>query len=267
MLDAPAGDRVLGTDPATGEQITVRSGRFGAYVQLGEQADKGDKPPRASLFKTMTPDSVSLEEALLLLSLPRVVGVDPADGVEITAQNGRYGPYVKKGSDSRSLEGEDQLLTITLEQALVVLAQPKRGRGRVAPAPPLRELGADPVSGAPMVVKEGRYGPYVTDGETNASLRPAEGDVVDTLTQERAAQLLQLRREAGPAKARRATKKTAKATKKAVKASKATSSAKVSRATKTAKVAKTTSATKAAGAATAAKATKAVATRSDATGA
>jgi DNA topoisomerase-1 len=203
LLDAPAGDRILGTDPATGDPITVRSGRFGAYVQVGEQEGKGPKPPRASLFKSMTTDTVTLNEALQLLSLPRRVGTDPADGVEITAQNGRYGPYLKKGNDSRSLASEDQLMAITLEEALVVLAQPKRGRNQAAAVAPLRELGGDPASDRPIVIKDGRYGPYVTDGETNASLRTAEGDVVETLTLERALELLQLRREAGPSRARR----------------------------------------------------------------
>jgi DNA topoisomerase-1 len=202
LLDAPAGDRVLGPDPATGLVVSVRNGRFGAYVQLGEQVEGGPKPARGSLFKSMTPDSVSLEQALQLLSLPRVVGLDPADGAEITAQNGRYGPYIKKGTDSRSLAGEEQLLNISLGEALAILSEPKRGRGRVA-APPLRELGPDPVSGEPMVIKEGRFGPYVTDGTTNASLKANEGDAVETLDAARGAQLLQLRREAGPVKGRR----------------------------------------------------------------
>jgi DNA topoisomerase-1 len=207
LIDAPAGDRALGADPATGEPVSVRTGRFGAYVQVGEQRDKGPKPPRASLFNTMSADTVTLEDAMRLLSLPRVVGLDPSDGVEITAQNGRYGPYIKKGSDSRSLSSEEQLLAVTLEEALVVLAQPKRGRGQAAPAAPLRELGPDPVSGSPVVVKDGRFGPYVTDGETNASLKAGEGDTVETLTLERAASLLQVRREAGPAKPRRGAAK------------------------------------------------------------
>jgi DNA topoisomerase-1 len=198
LLDAPVGDRVLGTDPATGLDVSVRTGRFGAYVQLGDQQDGGPKPRRASLFKSMAPETVTLDEALQLLSLPRLVGVDPSDGQEITAQNGRYGPYLKKGNDSRSLAGEEQLLTASLADALAVFAQPKRARGRAAPAPPLRELGPDPASGGLMVVKDGRYGPYVTDGDTNASLRA--GDTVDDLTPERAAQLLQERREAAPAK-------------------------------------------------------------------
>ena len=135
-----------------------------------------------------------------LLSLPRVVGVDPADGVEITVQNGRFGPYLRKGSDSRSLETEEQLLTIGLDGCLAVLAQPKR-RGRAAVKPPLRELGVDPTSGRPIILKDGNWGPYVTDGEHNASLK--RGDAVEELTDERAAELLAERRMKGPAKKRR----------------------------------------------------------------
>jgi len=199
LLAAPQGPRQLGTDPVTGLEVSVRSGRFGAYVQLGEPPEGSkDKPRRASLFKTMTPEEVSLEEALALLSLPRVVGIDPADGEEITAQNGRFGPYLKKGTDSRSLAAEEQLLSVTLDEALAVYAQPKRGRGAGAAKPPLRELGPDPVSGKPMVLKEGRFGPYVTDGETNASLQARAGDTVEELTAERAAELLKIRRDAGP---------------------------------------------------------------------
>jgi DNA topoisomerase-1 len=218
LLDAPSGDRIVGDDPATGLPVSVRSGRFGAYVQLGEQEDGGPKPRRSSLFKTMSPESLTLDQALALLSLPRTVGSDPADGGEITAHNGRYGPYVKKGSESRSLGTEDDLLTVTVPEALELLAQPKRGRGRAAPAPPLRELGEDPASGRAMVIKDGRYGPYVTDGETNASLKAAEGDAVETITLARAAALLQARREAGPPKKKRAAKKATKATAKAAKA-------------------------------------------------
>jgi len=206
LLSAPSGDRAVGTDPGTGLDVIAKAGRYGPYVQLGELVEGSkDKPRTASLFKTMTVETLTIDEALRLLSLPRVVGVDPADGAEITAQNGRYGPYIKKGSDSRSLDSEDQLFTVTLDQAVDLLAQPKRGRSRTA-APPLRELGPDPVSDKPVVLKEGRFGLYVTDGETNASLR--KGDDPDTLSIERAAELLQDRRDAGPAK------KTKKATKK-----------------------------------------------------
>ena len=199
LLDAPQGPRVLGTDPHTGEEITVRSGRFGAYVQRGEQEEGSKvKPPRSSLFKTMAPEALTLEQALALLSLPRVVGSDPADGMEITAQNGKFGPYLKKGNDSRSLASEDDLLSVGLDEALAVLAQPKRGRGAGPAKPPLKELGPDPASERPMVVKEGRFGPYVTDGETNASLSARAGDTVEAITPERGAELLQARRDAGP---------------------------------------------------------------------
>ncbi len=201
LLEAPSGDRQLGVDPASGLPVHARAGRFGPYVQLGEPDGGGggkEKPRTASLFKSMSLETVSLEEALRLLTLPRVVGVDPADGEPITAQNGRYGPYLAKGGDSRSLESEEQLFTVTLEEALAIFSQPKLRRGQQrAAAPPLAELGVDPASGQPVVVKEGRFGPYVTDGETNASLR--SGDRVDTITLERAAELLADRRARGPA--------------------------------------------------------------------
>jgi DNA topoisomerase I len=145
---------------------------------------------------------VTLEDALRLLTLPRTLG--ESDGEEVVATNGRYGPYVKKGKESRSLDTEEQLFAITLDEALAKLAEPKQ-RGRRAAAPPLKELGDDPVSGKPVVLKEGRFGPYVTDGETNASLRA--GDSVDAVTPERAAELLQARRERGPAPKKRATKR------------------------------------------------------------
>ncbi len=204
LLAAPSDDRVLGIDPESGLEVFARAGRYGPYVQLGEIVEGSkDKPRTASLFKTMTLATLTLEDALRLLSLPRVVGVDPADGMEITAQNGRFGPYVKKGTDSRSLDSEESLFTIDLEGALRIFAEPKR-RGRQS-APPLRELAADPVSGRMMVVKEGRFGPYVTDGETNASLR--RGDSVEELTDERAAELLADRRARGPAPGKAASKK------------------------------------------------------------
>ncbi|MBV8995337.1 MAG: type I DNA topoisomerase [Pseudonocardiales bacterium] len=201
LFATPVEGRSLGTDPVTGHEIVAKEGRYGPYVteilpdkgdkQAG-QGDKKAKPPKprtGSLFKSMSLDRVTLDEALQLLSLPRVVGIDPDTGQEITAQNGRYGPYLKRGTDSRSLTDEHQIFTVTLDEALKVYAEPKR-RGRQATAkPPLRELGTDPVTGKPMVVKEGRFGPYVTDGEgVNASLR--KGDSVETLTDERAAELL-----------------------------------------------------------------------------
>lgn len=194
------GERELGTDPATGRTVVARAGRFGPYVTevLEDGAPKSAKPRTASLFKSMQLQTVGLDEALKLLSLPRLVGTDPATGEEITAQNGRYGPYLKKGTDSRSLTSEDQLFEVTLEEALALYAEPKRGRGGRAAAAPLRELGADPVSGSPVVVKEGRFGPYVTDGTTNATLRTA--DTVEAVTLERAAELLAEKRAKGPAK-------------------------------------------------------------------
>jgi len=200
LLSAPSGDRTIGTDPASGLPVVARAGRFGPYVQLGEtDPNSKTRPLTASLFKTMALDTVTLDDALRLLSLPRVVGTDPADNAEIEALNGRYGPYLKKGTDTRSLASEEDLFTVTLEEALALFAQPKT-RGRAAAAAPLKELGNDPVSGKPMVVKSGRFGPYVTDGETNASLR--KGDEPESLTDERAAELLADRRAAGPAKKR-----------------------------------------------------------------
>jgi DNA topoisomerase-1 len=195
----------LGVEPETGRTIVVRTGRYGPYVTEILEEENGEKPRTASLFKTMDPASVTLEDALRLLTLPRVVGTDDA-GEEILAANGRYGPYIKKGAETRSLESEEQLFTVTQEEALAILAQPRQYGRRAAPAPPLRELGPDPASGKPMVVKDGRFGPYVTDGEANASLR--SGDSVETLTIERAAELLAARRERGPAKpSRRAAAK------------------------------------------------------------
>jgi DNA topoisomerase-1 len=191
-LFAVPDNKVLGVDPDTGTEIVVRSGRYGPYVTevLSEEDDAG-KPRTASLFSSMSPETVTLEDALRLLSLPRVVG--ELDGEEVTAQNGRYGPYIKRGAESRSLESEEQLFTVTLEQAQALLAQPPRRRGRRGAARgPLKELGADPASGKPIVVREGRFGPYVTDGETNASLR--RGDTPDAVTLERAAELLAERR-------------------------------------------------------------------------
>ena len=205
----PAGEEIeLGVHPDSGLRVVAKNGRYGAYVTevLPEDAPKSAKPRTGSLFASMSLDTISLEDAVTLLSLPRVVGTD-AEGVEITAQNGRYGPYLKKGTDSRSLTSEEQLLTITLDEALAIYAQPKQ-RGRAAAAAPLKELGNDPVSGAPVVVKAGRFGEYVTDGEYNATLR--KDDTVEAITLERAAELLAERRERGPAK--KAAKKTAKKT-------------------------------------------------------
>jgi len=214
LLAAPSGDRQLGEDPESGLPIYVKAGRFGPYVQLGELVDGGDKPKTASLFKDMSPETVTIEDALRLLSLPRTLGTHPEDGEEIVALNGRYGPYIKKGSDTRSLDAEEQLFTIDLDAALALLAEPKRRRGQRAAAAPLRELGPDPVSGENVVVKDGRFGPYVTDGTANASLR--KGDSVDDITLERAAELLEERRQKAPVK-KRATKKKAAAKKTAKK--------------------------------------------------
>ena len=204
LFAQPSGDRELGTDPATGHTIVAKSGRFGPYVTeiLPEAAPppegkkrtkKADapKPRTGSLFKSMSLDTITLDDALKLLSLPRTLG--ELDGEPVTAQNGRFGPYIKKGTDSRSLGSEDELFTVTLEQAKELLAQPKQRGRRAAAAPPLRELGKDPASEKPVVVKEGRFGPYVTDGETNASLR--KGDEVESITIQRAAELLAERRE------------------------------------------------------------------------
>ncbi|HPU39067.1 MAG TPA: type I DNA topoisomerase [Microthrixaceae bacterium] len=213
LLEAPSGDRDLGTHPDTGLIVHLKAGRFGPYVQEGEHDDEtGLKPRTASLFASMDPAEVTLEQVLPLLELPRDVGVDPADGVEITTQNGRYGPYLKKGTDSRSLESEEQILTLSLDEALAILAQPKRRRGQAAPKPPLKEMGLDPDTERPIVVKDGRFGPYVTDGETNASLR--KGDSLEELTMDRALELLAERRAKGPSK-KKATKKKAPAKKKA----------------------------------------------------
>jgi DNA topoisomerase-1 len=197
LLSQPSGDRELGTDPATDLPIVARTGRYGPYVTEVLPEESKEKPRTASLFQTMSLDTVTLDEALRLLQLPRVVGVAP-DGEEVEARNGRYGPYVQKGKESRSLEAEEQLFTISLEDALALLAQPRQRRGRGAAAKPLREIGTDPASGREIVLKEGRFGPYVTDGETNASLR--KGDDPETVTLDRAVELLAERRAKGPAK-------------------------------------------------------------------
>jgi DNA topoisomerase-1 len=215
LLDAAADDgRVLGQDPETGRDIVAKAGRYGPYVtevlpeEVGAVKGKAKiKPRTASLFKDMDLASLDIQTALQLLTLPRVLGKDPAEGDEgevITAQNGRYGPYLRKGTDSRSIQTESQLFTITLEEALAIYAKPKE-RGRAAAAP-LKELGDDPVSGKPMVVKEGRFGAYVTDGETNATLR--KDDEPETITPERGAELLAEKRARGPVTRKRAAKKT-----------------------------------------------------------
>ncbi len=195
LFSQPNGESLLGTDPVTGHTVVAKAGRFGPYVTEQLPAGSADKPRTASLLKSMTLDTVTLDDALKLLSLPRVLG--ELDGEEVTVQNGRYGPYVKRGSESRSLQNEEEMFTVTLAEAKDLLAQPKtRGRGARSAAPPLREFGEDPATGKPMLVKDGRFGPYVTDGETNATLR--KGDDVATLTAQRAAELLAERRAAAP---------------------------------------------------------------------
>ncbi|HEX4811949.1 MAG TPA: type I DNA topoisomerase [Nonomuraea sp.] len=210
LFSRPSGDRELGRDPVSGNMIVAKDGRFGPYVTEilpePEPAEEGapkrrtkkadaPKPRTSSLFKSMSLDTITLADALKLLTIPRVVG--ELEGEEVVAANGKFGPYLKKGSDSRSLASEDDLLTVTIEQAKELFAQPKQRGRRAAAAAPLRELGDDPVSKKPVVVKEGRFGPYVTDGETNASLR--KGDTVEEITIERAAELLAERRERAPA--------------------------------------------------------------------
>ena len=201
------GERELGEHPSTGEPVMLKSGRFGPYVMSGER--------RSSLLRAQSPETLTLDEALRLLTLPRTVGVAP-DGVDVVVSGGRYGPYVKKGDETRSLESEEQLFTLTLDEALTLLAAPKT-RGRRAPVAPLRELGVDPVTEKPMVIKDGRFGPYVTDGETNASLR--RGQTVEGLTVEQASEMLSERRarvaEAPPRKRPAKKAAPAKATSKA----------------------------------------------------
>ena len=216
LLLMPTDGRELGHHPDSGLMVIAKSGRFGPYVQEGDfDTDSGLKPRTASLFADMDVATVTLEDVLPLLDLPRTVGADPETGELIQALNGKFGPYLRKGgdetgkgADSRSIESERQILTITLDEALEVFKQPKRRRGQGVAKPPLREMGNDPDTGKPIVVKEGRFGPYVTDGETNASLR--KGDTPERLTMERARELLEERRAKGPS-----TKKKAPAKKKA----------------------------------------------------
>ena len=207
LLAAPSNDRALGEDDA-GQTIYLKAGRYGPYVQVGEMTDPKDKPKTASLLSTMTPEGVTLEDALRLLSLPRTVGLHP-DGGEVLAQNGRYGPYLTWGKETRSLENEEQIFAVELADALALLAQPK-ARGRRAAAKPLAELGLDPITKREVVVRSGRFGLYVTDGETNATLRL--GDTPEALTMDRASELLAERRNAEPStRVRAAAKKASKA--------------------------------------------------------
>ncbi|MFM9085416.1 MAG: type I DNA topoisomerase [Acidimicrobiia bacterium] len=201
LLNAPKFEDPIGE--LDGHPVFVKNGRFGPYVQWGtmDVPPPGfEKPKTASLFKSMAIEKVTMEDAMALLALPRTVGADPSDGELITAQNGRYGPYLKKGTESRTLDSEEQILTLTLEEALAKLAQPKQ-YGRRGPAkPPLKEFGVDPVSNRPVVAKDGKFGVYVTDGVTNASL--TRGDRIEFVTPERAFELLAIRREAGPSTGR-----------------------------------------------------------------
>jgi DNA topoisomerase-1 len=205
------GERKLGEHPDTGEPVVIRSGRYGPYVSSGER--------NASLLRTQSPDSVTLADALRLLSLPRLIGKDP-EGAEIFAGAGRFGPYVKRGDDYRSLDSEDKLFTVTLDEALALLAAPKT-RQRRAAAPPLREMGPDPLTEKPLVIKDGRFGPYVTDGESNASLR--RGQTPESLSIEEASEMLAEKRAKGPATPRKkaAAKKASPAKKAATPAKKA----------------------------------------------
>jgi len=234
LLAMPKGGKPIGEDPETGLTVFVMSGRFGPYVQLGELEDDPDgKPRRASLFKSMDPYEVSLEQGLELLSFPKVLGADPETGKTIRAQNGKFGPYLTKGDEgdeekpeTRSLDSEEQLLAVTFENALALFAEPRRF-GKRAPKPPLADLGIDPASGRPMLIKDGKFGPYVTDGETNASLRV--GDVPETLSPERGAELLQARRDyiaenGGPVAKKAAKKSVKKAAKKKATAKKSAKS-------------------------------------------
>ena len=210
LADAePLEDRIVGLHPLTGKRIAAKNGRFGPYVtelpDEGEELPKGEKPRTASLFKSMDPATVDLDTAVALLDLPRVVGADPETGAEITAQNGRYGPYLKKGTDTRSLSSEDEIFTVDLAAAQELFAQPKYGARKAASA--LKEFDADPVSGKPIKVKDGRFGPYVTDGETNATI--PRGDSVEDITFERAVELLAIKRAKGPAKRKAPAKKPA----------------------------------------------------------
>ena len=228
--------RELGVDPVSGHVIIAKDGRYGPYVTevLPEPEETAEaettktaktakstkakktakaakpKPRTASLLRSMDLSTVTLEQALDLLSLPRVVGQDPESGEDITAQNGRYGPYLKKGTDSRSLETEEQIFTVTLEQALEIFAQPKRRRGQAAARGPLRELGQDPATDKPVVIKDGRFGPYITDGQTNVTVPRSEDPA--TISAERAFELLADKRAKGPAKKRTIRKTAAKKT-------------------------------------------------------
>ncbi|MDT0117499.1 type I DNA topoisomerase [Microbacterium sp. PRF11] len=283
LIEAPvAGDRVLGENPDNGKLVVVKDGRFGPYVQevdaeepdevdqatgevveapkkRGAKKEAAPKPRTASLFRSMSVDTIDLGTALQLLSLPRVVGVDPETDAEITAQNGRFGPYLKKGTDSRSLDNEQQIFDITLEEALARYAEPKYGARRASSA--LKEFDADPVSGKPIRLKDGRFGPYVTDGETNATV--PRGENAMEITFERAVELIADKRAKGPApKKTAAARKPAASKTAAAKTAAAKTTATKSTATKTTAT-KTTAAKSTAAKTTAAKSTAAKTTTGD----
>jgi DNA topoisomerase-1 len=219
LFNAPSGERELGVDPETERVIMAKTGRYGPYFTevLPEGSPKKEKPRTASLFSTMDVEQVTLDDALRMFTLPREIGLDPTEGEPITSQNGRYGPYLLKGKDSRTLPDEESIFSCTLEEALALFAQPKLRRGRGQAAGPLKVVGVDPSTQKEVVVREGRFGIYITDGETNASLRG--GDSVETISIERASDLLAERRAAGPSvkkpAARKAAAKKAPAKKKA----------------------------------------------------
>jgi DNA topoisomerase-1 len=219
LVDAPViTDRVLGVDPATGFEILFKDGRYGPYVVLNDP--DAAKPKTASLFKSMSPATIDLDTALQLLSFPKVIGQDPETGVDISAQNGKFGAYLKKGTDSRSLASEEELLTVDLAKALELYAQPKYGARRTA-ATPLREFGEDPASGGPVVAKTGQFGPYVSDGFVNATI--PKDDNLEDMSADRAFELLMARREKlglepGQAPAKASGRGAKKTTKRVVKA-------------------------------------------------
>ena len=205
LLEEPKDERTLGNDPESGLVIYLKKGRYGPYLQVGErEAGSDEKPKMASVFKSMDPATLTLEQALELLTIPRELGPHPEDGEMVLAKNGPHGPYVNWGKENRSIESEEQLLTVTLDEALVELAKPRQRRGA---KPPLKELGKDPVTGNEIVVKDGRFGLYMTDGETNVSFRVAE--TLDNITLDHASERLAEKRANGPApkKARAKTTK------------------------------------------------------------
>jgi DNA topoisomerase I len=209
LFNAPSGERELGVDPETERVIMAKTGRYGPYFTevLPEGSPKKEKPRTASLFSTMDVEQVTLDDALRMFTLPREIGLDPTEGEPITSQNGRYGPYLLKGKDSRTLPDEESIFSCTLEEALALFAQPKLRRGRGQAAGPLKVVGVDPSTQKEVVVREGRFGIYITDGETNASLRG--GDSVETISIERASDLLAERRAAGPSVKKPAARKAA----------------------------------------------------------